>query len=194
VAIIIQREVPLDRMMQVEGLNGFAFMSENGGHEFHITCTRGGQKETLTGTLTAKFLRADGQTIALALEYARITEDGIAIVKLHQDCYNVPGRFQMAVMLTVDGETTCIYACVGTVQRTDSGVIVDTGDIIPGVEQLIADIDAARRSIPADYSTLAAGVVRHDIAQSLTAAQKAQALANLGLTFVDDGDGNITIS
>lgn len=35
-------------------------------------------------------------------------------------------------------------------------------------------------SIPSDYSTLSAGVVRHDISQSLTDAQKLQARANVG--------------
>lgn len=153
-AIIIGKRTNLDAPIKVESLNGVTFTTESEAHQFVVRCEQKGQELTLSGTISAKFVRADGNTVQLVGSIS----DGAAVVTLAQDCYNVPGRFQLAIFNTVGDTKLCIYACVGTVQRAQSGNLIDGGDIIPDVEDLIADIQAAVQSIPPTYDALLASI------------------------------------
>lgn len=178
--ITISRVVPLDAPHGVDNLTGCVFTAEETAHEFVIQGTRSREPVPFSGTVTAKCLRADNTMVEIMGDNAWIDEDGAAHVVLTRACYGVPGRIQLAVFLAEGDTRTCIYACVGIVCRTDSDTVVDDEDIIPSVEELVAEIERVVATIPSDYSTLSAGVVRHDIAQTLTPAQAAQARANIG--------------
>lgn len=167
-SIILKRNSRLDDAIRVESLRGVTFTKENGGHRFVISCFRDEEHQSLTGTISVRFMRSDGVTILLGHgaesgreNFAGIDEEGNAFVLLHQDCYNVPGRFQIAVFNTADGSTTCIYAAVGMVQRTQGEALIDSGDIIGSVDDLIAEIQRVEKTIPADYSTLSSTVSQH---------------------------------
>lgn len=153
-AIIIGKRTNLDAPIKVESLYGVTFTTEAEAHQFVVRCEQNGQELTLAGTISAKFVRADGNTVQLVGSIS----DGAAVVTLAQDCYNVPGRFQLAIFNTVGDTKLCIYACVGTVQRAQSGNLIDGGGIIPDVEDLIADIQAAVQSIPPTYDALLASI------------------------------------
>lgn len=153
-AIIIGKRANLDAPIKLESLYGVTFTTEAEAHQFVVRCEQKGQELTLAGTISAKFVRADGNTVQLVGSIS----DGAAVVTLAQDCYNVPGRFQLAIFNTVGDTKLCIYACVGTVQRAQSGNLIDGGDIIPDVEDLIADIQAAVQSIPPTYDALLASI------------------------------------
>lgn len=167
-SIILKRASRLDDAIRVESLRGVTFTNENGGHRFVISCFRDEEHQSLTGTISVRFMRSDGVTILLGHgaesgreNFAGIDEEGNAFVLLHQDCYNVPGRFQIAVFNTAGGSTTCIYAAVGMVQRTQGEALIDSGDIIGSVDDLIAEIQRVEQTIPADYSTLSSTVSQH---------------------------------
>lgn len=153
-AIIIGKRTNLDAPIKVESLNGVTFTSESEAHQFVVRCEQRGQELTLAGTISAKFIRADGNTIQLVGSIV----DGAAVVTLAQDCYNVQGRFQLSIFNTVGDTTLCVYSCVGTVQRAQSGNLIDGGGIIPSVEDLIADIEEARQSIPPTYTKLVGAI------------------------------------
>lgn len=153
-AIVIKKRVKLDMPIKVDSLTGVAFTTEAEAHQFVVQCEQHGEDLTLTGTVSAKFIRADGNTIQLVGSI----DDGAAVVTLVQDCYNVQGRFQLAIFNTVGDTKLCIYACVGTVQKTQSGSLIDGGSVIDDVEDLIADIQTAVQSIPPDYTTLLASI------------------------------------
>lgn len=153
-AIIIGKRTNLDAPIKLESLYGVTFTTEAEAHQFVVRCEQKGQELTLSGTISAKFVRADGNTIQLVGAIV----DGAAVVTLAQDCYNVHGRFQLAIFNTVGNTKLCIYACVGTVQNAQSGSLVDGGNIISDVEDLIADIQEARQSIPPTYGELLASI------------------------------------
>lgn len=184
-AIILNRTVPLDVPISFESLHGVVFSNENKGHKFVISCMRGGELLTLTGTVTARFMRANNTTILIAgNDYTGIV-DGKAVVTLPQDCYNVPGRFQMAVFLTADGVTSCIYACVGSVQRTQNGELIDSGEAVPSLEELLAQIDACEQAT-ADAQEAASHAVRYTDTQTLTDDQKSVARNNISAASEND--------
>lgn len=186
--IEIRGQNDIASMIPVVQLYGAIYKGERNAHKFVITVTRNGEAVALTGSVTGKVLRADNVAVALIGSI----EDGKATVTLTDECYAVPGRFKLSIFVTDAGETetVCVYAAVGTTDRTESSTIIDGGEIIPSITDLIAEIEAAVATIPPDYSTLTNGVVRHDIAQSLTDAQKAQARANIGAVI----DSTLTVS
>lgn len=146
-AIILNRTVPLDAPISVESLHGVVFSNENKGHKFVITGIRGGELQTFTGSVIARFIRANNTTILMGegaegeLAACAEIEDGKVAVSLARDCYNVPGRFQLTVFVTSDGETSCIYAAVGTVQRSENGTLIDDGVVLPSVDELQSMLD-----------------------------------------------------
>lgn len=124
------------RKVIIETMTGTAFTGESGAHQFRISAETG----SFTGTITAYMIRADGTTCTVAGE----TDGGVAVVTLNQDCYNVPGRFMLSIFETVDeSSSTCIYACMGNVARTTTGAIVDSGDIVPDLQNITAAYQAA---------------------------------------------------
>lgn len=139
-SIVLNKTVSLNAPITVESLHGVTFTKEEHGHKFIIACTKNGEMLTLTGTVTARFLRADNTTILIAGNDLTDIVDGKAVLTLPKDCYDVPGRFQMAVFLTEGSTSTCIYACVGSVQRSEEGTLIDSGEAVPSLDQLLAKI------------------------------------------------------
>lgn len=184
-AIILNRTAFLDTPITVEPTNGVVFSNENKGHQFVISCIRGGELQTLTGTVTARFMRANNTTILIAGNNYTGIVDGKAVVTLPQDCYNVPGRFQMTVFLTADGATSCIYACAGSVQRTQSGELIDSGEAVPSLNELLAQIDACEQAT-ADAQEAASHAVRYTDTQTLTDDQKSVARNNISAASEND--------
>ena len=87
--IPIKRVSSLDVPITAEKLDGSLFTTENQAHEFIISVRKNGVKQTVTGGVTGKFIRSNGTTIFLQGSIS----NGDAVVRLHQDCYNVQGRF-----------------------------------------------------------------------------------------------------
>lgn len=157
--IIIERETKRDRMIAVDSLPGAAFTQENGAHQFIITCTRNGEKETLAGTVTGRFIRANGTSILLS---NGSISNGSAVLTLEQDCYNVPGRFKLVIFCTNNGVQSVIYAAVGEVQRSKEGTLIDSGEAVPSIDDLLDKIDDCETATAA--ATAAAAFVPNMIA------------------------------
>jgi len=179
--IVINKTAFLDAPITVDSLHGMTFTNESGAHQFVISAMQGGNPLALTGSVSARFMRANNTTILLT---GSVT-NGKAVITLHQDCYNVPGRFQLAIFNTVSGTTTCIYAAIGTVQRTVAGDLIDSGEAVPDISELLAQIDACEQATAA-ANAAATKAVRYDSAQTLTYAQKVQARANVDGASVGD--------
>lgn len=168
---------------EVENLRGTAFTEEAKAHTFRIRgVDADGEALPLSGTVLAKILRADNVTI----DVSGSVSSGVVSVTLVGDCYHVPGRFSIVVYLSDGTTTVAIYAAVGNVYRGTSGTELDSGTTVPSLAQLEgaynSAVAAAANANSAATAALAAAehAVRYDVAQSLTAAQKAQARQNDG--------------
>ena len=109
-----------------------------------------GNVTNLTGVVTAHVIRADGNTVAVTGSY----EGNKCWVDLPQACYYCPGTIVIAIKLTSGTTITTLACIVSNVYQSRTGSVVDPGTIIPSIETLITNIDAAVASIPADYSAL----------------------------------------
>lgn len=151
----------LSNPVQVQYLHGNVFSQDNGGNLIGVNVYKDGQPATLSGSVSASVIRTDGATVAVSGGLA----GNKANVVLPQAAYAVPGIISVVVKLTNGATVTTLCAVVANVYQSSTDTVVDPGTIIPDVSALIAAIDAAVASIPADYSSLwnATKQIGHDL-------------------------------
>ena len=153
--------------------------------------SRNPEAELLDGTVGGELVRPDGVTVALAGEkgdavrQVNLAAGGLCnatpcSVTLPQACFAVPGRVTLTIKLT-DGTTiTQALSVSAVVVRTSTDEAVDPGEVIPDLAAIQATAaEAAAAAV--DARAAASSAVRYDTAQSMTAAQKAQARENIGI-------------
>ena len=150
---IIKRAWNQNRMVNIEDLCGMAFQSESGGHTFNISgIDDTGAAVSLSGTVTAVFLRADNAAIRLNGSIS----NGKAVVTLSSDCYTVPGRFLLTIYVTSGGQKVAVYSAMGNVTRTDG---VAAGSVPPLVTDRIQTESIQTGSIDASGDVTVNGVL-----------------------------------
>ena len=148
---IIRRTWRQGSLVNIEDLRGVTFQQEVGGHTFEISgVDNKGNTIQLSGTPSGTLLTPANQDVVLTCSVS----DGKVYATLPANAYSVPGRFGLTVFITSDGQTTAIYAAVGTISRTQSGIVAppagDTvADLINAIEAAIADIPATDTAIKA---------------------------------------------
>lgn len=135
--IIIERTIELNAPLLTEPLPGSLFTTEAKAHQFLIGCTQSGLPITLSGTVSAKFIREANNTTVLM---SGSISGGKASLILPADCYNISGRFDLTIFVTANNVTTCIYSATGSVKAAQDGTLVDEGTVVPSIEQLQQDI------------------------------------------------------
>ena len=144
----------LQHPVKARYLDGNVFSQDNQGNLIGVNVYNNGSPASLTGTVSANVIRADGATVAVSGMLA----GNKASVVLPQSAYAVPGVISIIIKLTTSGVITTLCAIVANVYQSTTDTIVDPGTIIPSIESLIAEINAAIESIPSDYSSLSATV------------------------------------
>ena len=141
----------LKRAVRVQYLQGNVFSSDNEGNLVGVEVYDNGQPATLSGSVSANVIRADGTTVVIA---SGTLSDNKASVILPQAAYAVPGVISVIIKLEDDSTVTTLAAVVSNVYRSSTDTIVDPGTIMPSIQTLITEIETAVASIPADYSSL----------------------------------------
>lgn len=140
----------LGNTVKIRYLEGNIFSLDNQGNLIGVEVFENGQPASLSGTVAANVIRADGGTVAVSG-----TLDGNkAYVVLPQSAYLVPGALAVVIKLTTGGIVTTLAAVVAQVYMSSTDTTVDPGTIIPSIEYLLEAIANAVASIPADYSSL----------------------------------------
>lgn len=140
----------LTEAVKVRYIDGNVFSQDNNGNLIGVNVFSGGNVATLSGSVAASIIRADGATIPAV----GTLSGNRASVVLPQAAYTVPGALSIVIKLTSGTDVTTLCAVVANVYMSSTDSVVDPGTIIPSIDALIAEIDAAVASIPADYSSL----------------------------------------
>ena len=140
----------LSAPVQVQYLHGNVFSQDNGGNLIGVNVYKDGQPAALSGTVSGLAIRADGATVGFDGTLA----SNKCSVTLPEACYAVPGVLSVVIKLTSGNTVTTLCAVVTNVYMTVSDTAVDPGTILPDITTLIAEIEAAIASIPADYTDL----------------------------------------
>lgn len=195
--IIIQRAVNLDAALYTEPLHGTLYGGEQDSHEFIISATREGAAHAFDGTTTARFIRADGETLMLS----GMVAGGKCIVELPQACYAVPGRFTLTIFNTTDaGAKGAVYSCTGNVAQTTTGEELDPGSAVPDIDDIQAEYQRMQAATDAATAAAAAGngalraLGPYNAFDALAALPKTNATFTDGVAFTWDAEGNCHVS
>ena len=141
----------LQKPVKVQYLDGNVFSQDNNGNLVGVVVFNNGSSASLSGSVSGSVIRADGGTVAI--DSGTLSGNKASIV-LPQAAYAVPGVISIIIKLTSGSVITTLCAVVANVYQSSTNSAIDPGTIIPSIETLIAAINNAVASIPADYSSL----------------------------------------
>ena len=144
----------INEAVKVRYIDGNMFSMDNGGNRINVTVMDGDSPATVGGSVSANVIRSDGSTVAVT----GTLEDNVASVVLPQACYVIPGVISIVIKITEDTTVTTIAAVIANVYQSTTDSVVDPGTIIPSIQDLIAQIEAAVATIPVSYSDLMADI------------------------------------
>ena len=175
----------LKKPVKVHYLDGNVFSLDNNGSMIGVNVFENGSPALLSGAVAANVIRADGATVAVAGSLS----GNKASITLPQSALAVPGVISIIIKLTTSSIVTTLCAVVSNVYQSSTDTVVDPGTIIPSIETLIAEIEAAVESIPADYSELVNSVygVTRNLWENPTYNEG-------GVTISENKDGSIHVS
>lgn len=138
------------KAVKVQYLDGNVFSQDNNGNKVGVCLYDGENTVNVSGSVSANVIRSDGATVAVTGS----SSGNQAWVVLPQSCYAIPGVISIVIKATDSSDVTTLCAVVANVYQSSTDTAVDPGTIIPSISDLIAEIEAAIASIPADYSSL----------------------------------------
>lgn len=131
-------------------------------HQVCIRCTENGQPAQLDGAkATGWFIRQDGSTVMLPGQ----ATGSQATCTLPASCYAQCGRFSLVIKLTQGDTVSTIFWGTGDVITSRTDQLVDDERLLPSLDELLAQIAAMEAAT----------------ASATTAAQRAEAIANLSV-------------
>ena len=153
--------------------NALMLTGDNLAHTWRVRVFDGGGAVALTGaTVTGYFVRTDGNTVAVQGS----VEGSTAIVTLAQACYAFEGDLKGVMRLTLGGKTVTLSVLTLMVRKVLTDAIIDPGNVIPSLEDLLAQIEAMEKA------TVAANTAAGAANAAATAATSAASAANTAAT------------
>ena len=176
--------------------NALMLTGDNLAHTWRVRVFDGGEAAALTGaTVTGYFVRTDGNTVAVQGS----VEGSTAIVTLAQACYAFEGDLKGVMRLTLGGKTVTLSVLTLMVRKVLTDAIIDPGNVIPSLEDLLAQIEAMETATAAANTaeqgrvTAEQGRVTAETARETAEAARRAALG--GLSFaVNEDDGGLDIT
>lgn len=152
--------------------NALMLTGDNLAHTWRVRVFDGGRAVALTGaTVTGYFVRTDGNTVAVQGS----VEGSTAIVTLAQACYAFEGDLKGVMRLTLGGKTVTLSVLTLMVRKVLTNAIIDPGNVIPSLEDLLAQIEAMETATAA--ANTAAGAANTAAAAATSAASAANTAA-----------------
>lgn len=139
-----------NKPVKVRYLDGSIFSNDKNGNLIGVEVLENGQPASLSGSVSGLAIRADGATVGFD---GTLSGNKCSVI-LPEACYAVPGTVSIVIKLTSGETVATLCAVVSNVYKTISDTAVDPGTVLPDITTLLAEIEAAVASIPADYSDL----------------------------------------
>lgn len=183
--------------------NALMLTGDNLAHTWRVRVFDGGEAVALTGaTVTGYFVRTDGNTVAIQGS----AEGNAAAVTLAQACYAFEGDLKGVMRLTLGGKTITLSVLTLMVRKVLTNAIIDPGNVIPSLEDLLAQIEAMETATAAantaantansgETARVAAEKNRASAETARETAEAARRAALGGLSFaVNEDDGGLDIT
>lgn len=174
---IIRAEVDLDKGVQKTPLRCLFAEEDNLGHRFDISVMRSGVNVDLTGGNVFGYLirYRDQSTVPIT----GTVSGNHALLTLNEACYAQTGQFSLVIKVVLNGARHAIFCGDGSITRSRTDSIVDTWNVIPSLDELLAKIDAIDKATSAAQSaTTAANTAASNANTAASNANTAAGVSN----------------
>lgn len=178
--MFIRFKKDVNQPLVLETLNTLFQQGDKNANVLEIELTENGKPvQMLNATVTGQVERADGKRLILKGKM----ENGVASVTLEEEAYNVAGPLVGFVRLVYGDVMRTILRFAGKVEAASDGPLLDSSNVIPSVEDLIAMIETMEQGTA---EAVAAAKNANDAATNAAEqAQAAETAANAANAWAD---------
>lgn len=150
---------------------------DNQAHQIIMTARRGSAAADLSGaTCQCYVVLPNKQTVLVSATVS----GNVVTASLNTACYAVPGRVSILMRLSVSGAIVTPLYLNGSVVTGNTDAYLDPGDIVPSLEELLAQIGAMEAATAAANTTT--GKANTAASAANTAATAANSAANTAVS------------
>lgn len=171
----------LRKAVAVVPLKGHLFSADNNGNLIGVEITENGLPHPVTGTIVLYGMRSDGTTVISRQDVMNTSRPSIV---LEGDYYTVVGPIQLVLRLIEGNSSTVLAACTTYVYKTTTAQQIDSGNVVPSLETLIARMNDCEAAAAAANS--AAEAAQSQVAAAQQEATNARIQANRAASAADN--------
>ena len=183
---LIEQEIDLQRGAQAPQVwpNALMLCGDNNAHTWRVTVLDGGEAAQVTGSAMGYFVRPDGNTVAVQGSMT----GNVASVVLAQACYAQEGDVKAVLRLSVStGAKVTLAALILPVRNVLTDSIIDPGNVIPSLDDLLAQI-ASMEQLEDDISSAESARVTAE--QGRVTAEQGRVTAEQGRVTAETARAN----
>ena len=138
------RKVDVDAEIFMTQLKTLYAAGDKNAHTFKLMLCRKGAPLDIEGAgVIGYFIRSDGSTVLLNGE----VDQNVVTLTLNESCYAVIGQYNLIIKVTIDDERKAVFWGNGYITRSQTDKIIDPGDVVPSLEELLAQIAAVEAAV-----------------------------------------------
>ena len=173
---VFKRRIDVDAEIQMTPLKSLYASGDKNAHIFELSLYRGAEEMDLSGaSAQGYFIRADGYTVPIA----GTISGNVVTLTLSEGCYYIVGNFNLIIKVSIGESRKSVFWGNGYVVRSMTDAIVDEENVIPSLDELLAQISAAESAAKAaNQAASAANSAATSAAQAASAADANASAAN----------------
>jgi hypothetical protein len=166
---VFKRKIDVDAEIQMTPLKSLYASGDKNAHIFELSLYRGTEEMDLSGaSAQGYFIRADGYTVPIT----GAISGNVVTLTLSDGCYYVVGNFNLIIKVSIGESRKSVFWGNGYVVRSMTDAIVDEENVIPSLDELLAQISAAESAAKAANQAASAAN------SAATSARQAASTAN----------------
>lgn len=143
---VFKRRIDVDADIQMTPLKSLYASGDKDAHVFELSLYRGAQEMDLSGaSAQGYFIRADGYTVPIT----GAISGNVVTLTLSEVCYYIVGNFNLIIKVSTAESRKSVFWGNGYVVRSMTDAIVDEENVIPSLDELLAQIAAAEAAAKA---------------------------------------------
>ena len=143
---VFKRRIDVDAETKMTPLKSLYASGDKNAHTFELSLYRGAQEMDLSGaSARGYFIRADGYTVPIT----GAISGNVVTLTLSERCYYVVGNFNLIIKVFIGESRKSVFWGNGYVVRSMTDAIVDEENVIPSLDELLAQIAAAESAAKA---------------------------------------------
>ena len=173
---VFKRKIDVDAEIQMTPLKSLYASGDKDAHVFELSLYRGAEEMDLSGaSAQGYFIRADGYTVPIT----GAISGNVVTLTLSEGCYYVVGNFNLIIKVSIAESRKSVFWGNGYVVRSMTDAIVDEENVIPSLDELLAQIAAAESAAKAaNQAASAANSAAASARQAASAADTNASSAN----------------